>query len=87
MDPMLQQPLAASSDGPIVATASASCRQLAHHRLVYQIQVINVAIKKVITWTLSGTAATQGPAGLAASADGRSIGLVTPTAPGPASRS
>ena len=72
------QPMAASSDGPIVATATASCRQLVHHHLVYQIQAINVATRKVTTWTLSGTAANLGPAGLAVAANGRSIGLVTP---------
>jgi hypothetical protein len=71
------QPLAASANAPIVAATAISCQQLAHRHLAYQLQVINVATKKVATWSLSGTAKNIGPAGLAVAANGRLVGLVT----------
>jgi hypothetical protein len=76
LDTTQLQPMGASSSGPIVAIATRSCHPT--RSLRYKIHVINVATRKVTTWTLSGTAEQIGPAGLTASADGRLIGLVTP---------
>jgi hypothetical protein len=76
MTKQLSQPMAASSNAPIVVAATMSC-QATHGFRPYQIHVIDVATKKVTTWTLSGATKAAGPDGLAVSADGRSVGLVT----------
>ena len=74
-DPVLiRRTMAASATAPIVVSITAPCRP--DHRLgIPQVHVINVATKKVTTWTLPKSAAPAGPQSVAVSGDGRLVGL------------